>query len=276
MSRIEYKSVAQIKQMRAAGLVVAETLNAVGEAVTVGVTTGELDQIGRDILAAHGAASSFLGYGAAWGMAPFPAVACVSVNEVVVHGIPGDRALGEGDIVSYDFGAYLNGWHGDACRTFVAGQTDQRSRDLIATTREAMWAGITAVRPGARIGDVAAAIQASIEGAGDFGIIRDYTGHGIGSQMHQDPDVPNAGRAGRGPRIKAGMVLAIEPMLTLGTEETETAADEWTVSTTDGSRAAHWENTVAVLPDGLWVLTEIDGGVAELSARGARISALAR
>lgn len=276
MARIEIKTAAQIVAMRRAGLVVAETLAAVGDAVRPGVTTAELDRIGRDVLAANGAASSFLNYGAQWGMAPFPAVSCISVNEVVVHGIPSERELLDGDIVSYDFGAIVNGWHGDAARTFVVGTADADSLGLIEATRESMWAGIAALRPGGRIGDVSAAIQASVEASGQYGIIRDYTGHGIGSAMHQPPDVPNAGRAGRGPKVSSGMVVAIEPMLVLGSEDTDTLADEWTVVTLDNSRGAHWENTVAVLPDGLWVLTEPDGGVAELTARGARVSALAK
>lgn len=276
MSRIELKTLSQIRQMRVAGLVVAETLQAVGASIRAGITTHELDQIGRDILASHGATSSFLGYGAEWGITPFPAVSCISVNDTIVHGIPGEQVLRAGDIVSYDFGAIVHGWHGDAARTFVVDSTDADTQQMIEVTREAMWAGISQLKIGARIGDVSSAIQAAIEGAGNYGIIRDYTGHGIGSAMHQEPDVPNAGRAGRGPRIKPGLVLAIEPMITLSGEETKTLADDWTVITANGAKAAHWENTVAVLPDGLWVLTELDGGVEELECRGVQVSSAAK
>jgi len=267
---IQIKRLDQIGVMRRAGLVVSAGLEAMAAAAAPGVTTLELDAIGRDVLASHGAKSSFLRYGGGLGLPPYPAVVCLSVNDEVVHGIPGPRVLRDGDILSLDFGAIVDGWHGDAARTVVVGEASQKARDLIEATRQAMWAGIAAVRVGARIGDVSAAIEAS---AGSYsgrkyGIVREYTGHGIGSAMHQPPDVPNWGRPHRGPRIMAGMALAIEPMLTLGGERVVEGADEWTVSTADGSWAAHWEDTVAVMPDGLWVLTEPDGGAAELAARG--------
>jgi len=260
--------------MRKAGLVVSDGLEAMAAAARPGVTTLELDAVGRDVLASHGAKSSFLRYGAGLGLPPYPAVVCLSVNEQIVHGIPGPRVLRDGDILSIDFGAIIEGWHGDAARTVVVGEASPRVHELIEATRQAMWAGVAAVRVGARIGDVSAAVEASAMGHSGrkYGIIREYTGHGIGSAMHQPPDVPNWGHPHRGPRIVEGMALAIEPMLTLGTERVVEAADEWTVSTADGSWAAHWENTVAVMPEGLWVLTEPDGGEAELTTRGARYS----
>ena len=193
----------------------------------------------------------------------------MSPNETIVHGIPGDRELKDGDIVSIDYGAIVDGWHGDAARTVLVGDVSEEARALSEVTRESMWAGIAKVAAGARIGDVSAAVQASLESHDrDYGIIREYTGHGIGTEMHMDPDVPNWGRAGRGPKIVEGMVLCIEPMATLGMEDTATLDDEWTVVTVDGSWASHWENTVAVTSKGLWVLSEPDGGKAELEKRG--------
>jgi len=267
---IQIKRSEQIDAMRQAGLVVAAGLEAMAAAAAPGVTTLELDAVGRDVLAGHGAKSSFLHYGAGFGLPPYPGVVCLSANEVVVHGIPGSRVLRDGDILSIDFGAIVDGWHGDAARTVVIGDASQQALDLIEATRLAMWAGIAAVQVGARIGDVSAAVEASAKSHSGrkYGIVREYTGHGIGSAMHQPPDIPNWGRPHRGPRIMAGMALAIEPMLTLGTDRVIEGADEWTVSTADGSWAAHWEDTVAVTPDGLWVLTEPDGGAAELAARG--------
>lgn len=273
-SRIELKTPDQMRQMRQAGLVVSRALTMMGEAAQPGVSTSELDAIAKDVLASAGAASSFLHYGAQWGYPPYPAVSCISVNEVVVHGIPGGRRLAAGDIVSIDFGAIVDGWHADAARTFTVGDVDAHSLDLIEATRQSMWAGIAQARPGRRIGDVSAAIEENIRISAQrrpdglaYGIVRDYTGHGIGSAMHQPPDIPNFGRPGTGPRITAGMCLAIEPMLTLGTEDTVELADEWTVVTADQSRAAHWENTVVVTQEGLWVTTEPDGGAAELTKR---------
>ncbi|MCT2975133.1 type I methionyl aminopeptidase [Propionibacterium freudenreichii] len=275
VERIEVKSLDQIKAMRVAGLVVAEGLAAMGDAVRPGITTGEIDQIGRDVLAAHGATSNFLGYGTEWGLPPYPGVACISVNEVVVHGIPGSRVLQPGDIVSIDYGAIVNGWHGDAARTFAVGEIDSDSQLLSDVTRESMWAGISTIGTGRRIGDVSHAVEESIDSHGrDFGIIRDYTGHGIGTAMHQAPDIPNYGKAHRGPRIGPGMCLCVEPMVTLGMDDTAVLDDEWTVVTVDSSRAAHWENTTAVLPNGLWVLTEPDGGRAQLEAHGASYAGL--
>lgn len=277
MSRhgIQLKTPAQIAMMRRAGLVVARGLAEMGAAAVAGATLAEIDAVGRDVLAAHGATSNFLGYGAEWGYPPYPGVACISVNEVVVHGIPDQRRLVAGDIVSIDFGAVIDGWHGDAARTFMVGEVDDESRRLSEVTRNALWDGIAAVASAKRVGDISHAIQRSVETSGlQVGIVREYTGHGIGTEMHQEPDVPNSGRPHRGARIVPGVCLAIEPILTLGSPENVELDDEWTVVTCDGSRAAHWENSVAVLADGIFVLTEPDGGAAELAARGVRIASL--
>ncbi len=277
MSRgIELKVPDQVRVMRRAGLVVAEALDAMGAAVRPGVSTHELDQIGREVLATNGATSSFLNYGAQWGYPPYPAVACISVNEAIVHGIPDDRVLNEGDLVSIDFGAIVDGWHGDAARSFLVGEVSERTRKLASDTGASMWAGIAAARVGGRVGDISSAIEASIRASDpSYGIIREYTGHGIGSSMHMEPDVPNHGRRGRGPKLVEGMCLAIEPMLTLGTEEAVTLDDDWTVVTADGSWAAHWENTIWISKAGLWVLTEPDGGEAMLAESGVSFAPLA-
>lgn len=268
-NRIQIKTPEQIRTMRRAGLVVAEGLAAMGAAAVPGATTADLDRIGREVLARNNASSNFLNYGADWGIPPYPGVACISVNEVIVHGIPDARELHEGDTVSVDYGAIVDGWHGDGARTFLVGDVSDEVRELSEATRESMWAGIATIAAGARIGDVSAAVQISLEShERSYGIIREYTGHGIGTEMHMDPNVPNWGRAHRGPRITTGMCLCVEPMATLGSEDTATLDDEWTVRTVDGSWASHWENTVAVTDTGLWVLTEPDGGKAELEARG--------
>lgn len=273
---VEIKSPEQIRRMRRAGLVVAEALAAMGQAVRPGVSTAELDVIGRGVLADNKATSSFLNYGADWGHPPYPATACISVNDQVVHGIPDERTLGEGDIVSIDFGAIVDGWHGDAARTFRVGDVAEDVAELVEVTRQAMWAGIAATARATRVGDISHAIQQQAgQSARRLGIVREYTGHGIGSTMHQSPDVPNHGRPRRGPRLSKGVCLAIEPIFTLGSPTVATLDDEWTVVTRDGSWAAHWENTVAITEDGIWVLTELDGGRAELAARGVRLSEVA-
>ena len=269
MSGVELKTPDQLRTMRRAGLVVAEVHRAVREAAAPGVTTGELDQLARDILARHGAGSSFLNYGAAWGYPPYPGVTCISVNEEVVHGIPGPRELVAGDLVSVDFGAIVDGFHGDAAITFGVGELSEADQRLSDVTLESLWAGIAAAHLGGRVTDISHAIEKSIRGRRErYGILKDYTGHGIGSEMHQAPDVPNVGRPGRGPRIEPGLVLAVEPMVTLGSASTVTLDDEWTVVTRDGSIAAHWEHTIALTGSGVWVLTAEDGGEAELTARG--------
>lgn len=261
--------------MRVAGLVVANILEALRSAARPGITTAELDQLARTMIAEAGAVSSFLDYEPYPGMPPFPAVTCISVNEEIVHGIPGARVLAAGDLVSVDFGVSVNGWHADSAVTFGVGQLSPDRFALSETTRRSMWDGIAAARVGARIGDISAAVEASIRRSQTrYGIIAEYTGHGIGRAMHQPPDVPNVGRAGRGELLVKGMCIAIEPMVTLGTAATAVLEDDWTVVSRDGSAAAHWEHTIAILPDGLWVLTALDGGAAELAARGARFAPL--
>ncbi|MDZ5621865.1 type I methionyl aminopeptidase [Nocardioides bizhenqiangii] len=269
-SSLEIKAPDQILLMREAGLVVADALAAVRDAVRPGVTTAELDRIADELIRARGARPSFLGYG----VPPFPATICASVNDAVVHGIPGGQVLAEGDVVSIDCGAIVaddsgQGWHGDAAITVAVGAAPAEVTELMRVTEEALWQGIAAARPGGRVGDISHAIERYVRAEGGYGIVEDYTGHGIGTEMHLPPDVPNYGRAGRGPRLKHGLALAVEPMLTLGTHATEVAADEWTVVTADGSVAAHFEHTFALTDDGVWVLTAHDGGRADLERLGA-------
>lgn len=255
---IELKSRGELEAMRAAGLVVARTLAAVAEAAKPGVSTGELDELAEQTIRDAGAVPSFQGYHG------FPASICASVNEQVVHGIPTpDRLLVTGDLLSVDCGAILDGWHGDSAVTLPIGEVSEADLALSAATRAAMWAGVEAVRPGGRLTDISHAIQVAAERAAqadgvDYGLITEYGGHGIGSAMHMDPFLPNAGKPGKGPRLEIGMALAVEPMLTGGTTETEELDDGWTVVTEDGSRAAHWEHTVAVTEDGPWVLTALE------------------
>lgn len=272
---LERKRTSQLLQMRKAGLVVAGVLAALRDHAAPGVTTSELDTIARELLDAAGAKSSFYRYGAGFGVSPYPAVTCISVNEEVVHGIPGERVLHAGDLVSVDFGAIVAGWHGDSAITFGVGDVAPAAQALSETTREAMWAGIAAGAVGGRVGDISHAVESHVRAQpAGYGIVADYTGHGIGSAMHQPPDVPNIGRAGRGDRLVAGMCLAIEPMVTSGSAETVVLDDEWTVVTRDRSIAAHWEHTVAYTRGGLWVLTAEDGGEAELAARGVAFAPL--
>lgn len=277
IDRIQTKTLDQLRLMRRAGLVVAEALAAMSEAARPGVTTLELDLIGRQVLARNNATSSFLNYGAEWGYPPFPAATCISVNQVVVHGIPNDTVLAAGDLVSIDFGAIVEGWHGDAARSLiVTGQGEPKVHQLSEVTRQAMWNGIAACWGARRVGEISQAIQATAEAAEfEVGIVQEFTGHGIGSQMHMFPDVPNHGGPRKGAKLRKNICLAIEPIFTLGLPDTTTLDDEWTVVSVDGSWACHWENTVAICEDGLWVLTEPDGGRAELSARGVPLTSLA-
>jgi len=279
---IEYKTPEQIGKMRAAGLLVARTLAALREAVAPGVSTADLDALAEKMIRSAGAQPSFLGYHG------YPASICASVNSQVVHAIPSrDQVLRQGDLISLDCGAVLDGWHGDAAITVAVGEVRPEVGRLARVAEEAMWAGIAAAgrgvasgsakradrslrgpqsrasRPG-RLTDISHAIESSIRAAGRYGIVNNYGGHGIGSAMHQDPDIPNKGRPGRGPRLVPGMALAIEPMVTLGRPKTAELADGWTVVTVDGSVAAHVEHTVAICDDGIWVLTEFDGGRARL------------
>jgi methionyl aminopeptidase len=252
---IELKTVGEIQAMRAAGLVVARALAEVAAHAKAGVSTGELDEIAEQVIRDAGAVPSFKGY---YG---FPASICASVNETVVHGIPTrQEVLADGDLVSVDCGAILEGWHGDSAATLPVGEVGPRDLALSAATRKAMWAGIEQVRESNRLTDISHAVESAARAAAaddgiNYGIIAEYGGHGIGTQMHMEPFLPNLGKPGKGPKLKVGMAIAVEPMLTLGTVDTEELDDGWTVVTTDGSRAAHWEHTVAITENGPWVLT---------------------
>lgn len=242
------KSPAEIEVMREAGRITASVLRVVGEAVAPGRTTRELDEIAAEHIRKEGAKPAFLGYRG------FPATLCVSVNDEVVHGIPGKRRLREGDIVSVDCGVIVDGYYGDAAMTFPVGHVSEEARRLMDVTREALEAAIARCRPGMRLGDVGNAVQTVVERAG-FSVVREYVGHGIGRSMHEEPQVPNFGRAGTGMTLKPGTVLAIEPMVNAGGYAVRSLDDGWTVVTADGSLSAHFEHTVAITEDGPSVLT---------------------
>lgn len=260
------KTPEQIDLMRRAGLIVADALAAVREAVKPGVSTAELDRIANDVITSAGARPSFLGYHG------FPATLCTSVNHEVVHGIPSPQAiLRSGDLISIDCGATLDGWHGDSAITVAVGEVMPQVARLAKVCEDAMWAGIAAARVGGRLTDISHAIEQAIRGIpkgrrrpepgrSRYGLVRDYGGHGIGSDMHEDPFVPNHGKPGRGMPLVAGTVLAIEPMISLGSQATRELSDGWTVVTKDSSVAAHTEHTFALMDDGPWVLTAHDGG----------------
>ncbi|HET7658955.1 MAG TPA: type I methionyl aminopeptidase [Oryzihumus sp.] len=275
-NRLDVKTPDQIRRMRRAGLVVGETLALLREQARAGMTTADLDRVAEEHIRGAGATPSFLGYHG------FTGTLCVSVNDEVVHGIPGSRELREGDLVSIDCGAIVDGWHGDAAISLVVGGPEAASPAdlaLIDATEASMWAGIAALRVGSPLYAVGAAVEdtvakaAAADGA-TYGIVEDYVGHGIGTEMHQDPQVPNYRVRDKGPTVRSGLTVAIEPMVTLGSADTAVLEDDWTVVTTDGSRAAHWENSVAVTDEGLWVLTELDGGKARLEAIGAAYAPL--
>jgi methionyl aminopeptidase len=259
---IEIKTPAQIESMRAAGLVVGSTLALLRSVVAPGMTTAELDTIAHDHIRSQGATSNFLGYHG------FTGVICTSVNDQVVHGIPGTRVLRDGDVISIDCGAIVDGWHGDAATTVAIGEVPDDVTELMRVTEDALWRGIAAARLGGRVSDISHAVETTIDAVGDYGIVEGYTGHGIGSAMHQPPNVPNYGKPGRGPKLVKGLALAVEPMVTLGSPETRTLADDWTVVTTDGSWAAHYEHTFTLTDTGIWVLTAIDGGESRLAELG--------
>ena len=249
------KSDGEIAAMRAAGAIVARALRLVTQAAKPGVTLLELDALAAETIASAGALPSFLGYHPSWAPTPYPGVLCLSVNEAVVHGIPDHRALVEGDLLSVDCGAHLDGYHGDAAVTVAIGAVDPAAEKLSATTADALAAGIAAAGPGGRIGDISHAVEAVARGAG-YGLPNRLGGHGIGTAMHEDPSVPNSGRPGRGLPLREGLVIAIEPMLLeSGRDACRTLPDGWTVVTADGSRAAHFEHTVAVTGGGPVILT---------------------
>jgi methionyl aminopeptidase len=242
------KTTDQVARMRRAGRVVAEMHEAIRAEIRPGVTTARLDRVAREVLDRRGAVSSFLGYHG------FPAVICASPNDMVVHGIPDDRRLEEGDILSIDCGAIVEGWHGDAAFTVAVGATTAEARRLIEVAEASLSAAIARMVPGSRLSDVGHAVQVVCEGAG-FQVVRDYVGHGIGTAMHEDPDVPNYGPPGKGPELVPGVVLAVEPMVTVGSAETHLLDDGWSVVTADGSLAAHVEHTIAVTDHGPEILT---------------------
>jgi methionyl aminopeptidase len=267
---IQIKSEAEIAAMREAGLVVGRTLEKLRAAARPGVTTIELDELAETEIRAAGAVPSFKGYQPHPSVPPFPGSICASVNEEIVHGIPGSRTLADGDVISIDCGAVLDGWHGDAAVTIPVGAVDDASLRLLEVCEDALWHGLAAARLGGRVSDIGHAIETHIRSCGDYGIVEEYTGHGIGTEMHQEPHVPNLGRPGRGPRLERGLALAVEPMVTLGARHTRLLEDEWTVVTADGTRAAHFEHSFTLTDDGPWVLTAVDGGAQRLSTLAGR------
>ena len=252
---IQIKSRDQLAVMREAGLVVGRALQRLTDEVRPGISTADLDAIAEDFIRSAGATPSFKGYHG------FPASICTSVNEEIVHGIPRpDKVLREGDIISIDCGAIVDGWHGDAAVTVPVGEITAELQRLMEVCEESMWLGIGAGRTAGRLSDIGNAIETFVRGQGGYGIVEEYVGHGIGSQMHMDPPVPNYGEAGHGPSLAVGMCFAVEPMVNLGTAETVLLDDDWTVITADGRASAHFEHTFAVTEDGPWVLTALDGG----------------
>lgn len=245
---IAIKNSRELALMKEACVISARALKLAGEAVEPGVTTGEIDRLIRGYIESQGAKPSFLGYGG------FPASACISVNETVIHGIPGKRVIHEGDIVSVDVGAYINGYHGDNAATFAAGKISPQAQALLDATRESLYEGIRMAVAGGRVGDIGAAVQRYVEVRG-YSVVRQFVGHGVGTNLHEDPSVPNFGTPGRGPRLLPGMTIAIEPMINAGTHEVKILRDGWTTVTSDGKLSAHFEHTVAITRDGPVILT---------------------
>lgn len=246
---ISVKTTNELLKMRKAGLITGGALKAAGKALHAGMSTYELDKVIHDYIVSHGAKPSFLGYGG------FPASACISVNDTVIHGIPSKlEKLKDGDIVSVDVGAYIDGYHGDSARTFAVGEISNEAQALMDSTEGSLMAAIEFVKPGIRIGDISSLIQEYNESRG-YSVVRQYVGHGVGRDLHEDPEVPNFGTKGHGPRLVAGMVIAIEPMINQGTAQVKVLPDRWTVKTVDGKLSAHFEHTVAVTKDGCQILT---------------------
>ena len=257
---ITRKSAAEIERMRKAGRIVAETLALIEAELRPGVSTSNLDRLAERHIRAAGAIPSFKGYlgGGKYGNShrAFPASTCISIDAEVVHGIPGERTVRDGSLVSVDVGAILDGWHGDGARTFIVGEVPDESRALVEATRLAIMAGIGAAQPGARIEDISAAIE-DVGRSRGYGIVRPFVGHGIGTKMHEDPQVPNYRTGRRGEQLQPGICLAIEPMFTLGSGDVHVDGDGWTVSTSDGALAAHFEHTIAITADGPQILTTV-------------------
>lgn len=242
------KTSSEIAKLRKANKLTHDALELAGESIKAGMTTRELDRIIQKFFESHGAKSGFLGYGG------FPGSACISVNEEVIHGIPGDRVIMEGDIVSVDTGALVDGYYGDSARTFAVGNVSDTAKALMKSTEESLYKAIELVKPGVRLGDIGYAIQKYNEDRG-FSVVREFVGHGIGKNMHEEPEVPNYGTQGRGQRLMAGMVIAIEPMIAAGNAAIKVLSDDWTVVTRDSSLAAHYEHSIAVTSDGCVVLS---------------------
>jgi methionyl aminopeptidase len=264
---IEIKTSEQLTVMRRAGVVVAETLELLRDAVAPGVTTRQLDELAEERIRSRGATPNFLGYHG------FPATICTSVNDEVVHGIPGDRVLADGDLISLDCGAIVEGWHGDAAITVPVGTAAPGLIELMRVCEESLWRGLAAASLGGRVSDISHAIGSYVHSQGGYGVVEDYVGHGIGSAMHMPPSVPNYGRPGRGPKLVQGMALAVEPMITMGTIQTHVLDDDWTVVTDDGSWSAHFEHSFTLTPRGALVLTALDGGAAKLADLGVSCAA---
>jgi len=242
---ISIKSPKEIEYMRESGRIVALALEEIEKAIKPGITTYELDKIATDVLKKNGAIPSFKGQEGFEGSKPYPATICASVNNQVIHGIPGNYALKEGDIISIDMGALKNGYHGDAARTFGVGEISEEAQKLIDATKGSFFEGLKYAKHGNRVSDISHAVQTYAESFG-FSVVREFVGHGIGSELHEDPQVPNYGKAGRGPRLSKGMVIAVEPMINQGGYDIEILKDGWTVVTQDGSLSAHYENTVLI------------------------------
>ncbi|RCX13970.1 methionyl aminopeptidase [Fontibacillus phaseoli] len=245
------KSESELGFMREAGRIVAETHRLIAQSIEPGITTGELDQIADKFIRSQNAVPSFKGYNG------FPYSICASVNEELVHGFPGKRKLNEGDIITLDIGAEFRGYHGDSAWTYPVGTISDEAQQLLDVTEGSLYAGLALVKPDVRLYTISHAIQQFIEDAG-FSVVREYVGHGIGTELHEEPQIPNYGTPDRGPRLKPGMVLAIEPMVNAGKRYVRTLEDNWTVVTVDGSLCAHFEHTVAVTPDGLEIFTKLD------------------
>lgn len=266
---IQIKDLEELKVMRRAGLLVAEIHKAIRENIKVGMTTDALDAIAAATIKRGGGTANFLNYHG------YPKSICVSVNDEIVHGIPGSRILNDGDVVSIDCGAIIDGWHGDAAFSVGLGSVDSEDQKMMDVCEESMWRGIAAGSLNAPLSNIGHAIEQYINSQGKYGILREYGGHGIGTEMHQEPHVLNFGRKGFGPKIIPGMALAIEPMITRGKEKTKVLDDDWTVVSQDGSRGAHFEHSYVICPDGKpFVLTAFDGGREKLANLGVEISTL--
>jgi methionyl aminopeptidase len=266
---IQIKTLDQLQTMRKAGLLVRSTLELIRTQIKAGITTSALDAIAEANIKRGGGTSNFKGYHG------FPATICVSINDEIVHGIPSERMIMPGDIVSVDCGAIVDGWHGDAAFTMIVDPVDDQRQKMLDVCEESMWHGIAAGKAAAKLSDIGYAIEKYIVSQGKYGILREYGGHGIGTAMHMEPHIFNYGKPGHGPTIEAGMVFAIEPMITLGTDKTKVLSDNWTVVTTDKSHGSHFENSYCIAPDGKpFVLTEVDGGRANLARFGIEVSSL--